>query len=790
MKAVIMAGGNGQRLRPITCTLPKPMVRVCGRPILDYVLRNLKKHSVYEATITARYLNDVIISHYANGHSMSMNISYSIEDAPLGTAGSVKKAVGNIDEDVLVISGDGLSSVDISGAYRLHKEKGADVTMVLHRVEEPLQYGVVITDNNGRVTKFCEKPSWCQVFSDTVNTGTYILSPNVIKMIPEKCQYDFSSDLFPEILKNTGKIYGYMDESYWCDIGNKEMYLQANKDVLMGKMEYCGGCTLMKNGIYYGKNVTVRPGAVIEDRVMLCDGCTVSRNARISSGSVIGHGAFIGEGASIKGSVIGDNVYIGECCEIRGGVICDGVHLGSNVRVFENAVIGDESRVGASATVNKGVNVWPRKTIDSGCSIDNDVVWDNTAKKDLLTGGRIRVKDNEDIHLWDVMKYAAAFSSLFNGEGSICVGMGEAENNCENTRENTRTAQSAYHSICAGVISQGGTCIKMPHTTLPVFRRFVREYSANGGIFIGQREGGCTVTFTDGNGATIPVAVQKRIWSKAGLLSSLPYHPGKCRIVEATGIMDIYENIISNEFSGIKDMGGCVRIFNNCSLTEQLLKRVLERLGFTACDTDNPLFTVSVDKLGEMVVLYGEDTKAISRERLGVLISVLKKNRARGEGIPDTEGVTQDYLRSISLEVARGLSVEGTDEERDINGMMYSYCGDSIYFILSLLSYMKDTKKTFKEMIEGLPNVYISEKTVKCPWNKKGHVMHEFYTRHNCSEESDMGIKINHDYGWSMIIPGEEQPTFKVISEGFSQEYADELCGIYTKKINQLLLEN
>ncbi|MBR2569473.1 MAG: nucleotidyltransferase family protein, partial [Paenibacillus sp.] len=234
MKAVIMAGGKGTRLRPLTLNTPKPMVPLLNRPCMEYIIELLKRHDIHQIAVTVQYLPEVIRNHFGDGSAYGVELYYAEEDTPLGTAGSIKNAAEFLDETFIVISGDALTDFNLRQAIDYHKDKDALATMVLTQVDSPLEYGVVMTDESGRVTRFLEKPSWSEVFSDTVNTGIYVLEPEILDWIPANCSYDFSLNLFPELLSNNKALYGYVAEGYWSDIGNLQQYRKSQFDMLDG----------------------------------------------------------------------------------------------------------------------------------------------------------------------------------------------------------------------------------------------------------------------------------------------------------------------------------------------------------------------------------------------------------------------------------------------------------------------------------------------------------------------------------------------------------------------------
>src|SRR5207244_55464 len=232
VKAVVMAGGEGTRLRPLTSNQPKPMVPIVGKPCMEHILELLRAHGMTDVIVTVAFLPQAIRGYFGDGESLGMDVGYSVEESPLGTAGSVRLAAKQLDETFLVISGDALCDVDLGALIAFHQERGAAVTIGLKSVENPLEFGIVVTDEEGRIERFLEKPSWSQVFSDTINTGIYVLEPEVLRHVPTDRPYDFSKELFPLLLEMGRPIYGSVCDGYWQDIGNLDQYRQANFDAL------------------------------------------------------------------------------------------------------------------------------------------------------------------------------------------------------------------------------------------------------------------------------------------------------------------------------------------------------------------------------------------------------------------------------------------------------------------------------------------------------------------------------------------------------------------------------
>ena len=294
MKGIIMAGGEGSRLRPLTCDLPKPMVPVMNKPVMAYSIELLRRYGIHEIGVTLQYRPEQIMDHFQDGSEYGVRIHYYIEETPLGTAGSVKNTGDFLDQPFVVISGDALTDINLEKAVIFHKKKGSAATLVLKRVDIPLEYGVVVTDELGAIVRFLEKPSWGEVFSDTVNTGIYILEPEVLDYFEAGRKFDFSQDLFPLLLKDGQPMYGYISDGYWCDIGNSFTYLTAHYDMLSDKVNHTFDAYESHKNIHLGK------GVKIDEKAILQGPCFIGDYSRIEKGAVIGPYTVLGSHCVIE----------------------------------------------------------------------------------------------------------------------------------------------------------------------------------------------------------------------------------------------------------------------------------------------------------------------------------------------------------------------------------------------------------------------------------------------------------------------------------------------------------
>src|ERR671930_977211 len=302
-KAVVMAGGEGTRLRPLTSNQPKPMVPIVGKPCMEHILDLLKLHGFEDVIVTVAFLPQQIRSYFGSGETLGMTIEYSVEESPLGTAGSVRLASDRLDETFLVISGDALCDIDLGKLVAFHREKGAAVTIGLKSVDNPLEFGIVVTDEDGRVERFLEKPSWGQVFSDTINTGIYVLEPEVLKHIPQDRPYDFSKELFPLLLEMGRPIFGYVCDGYWQDIGNLDQYRQADLEALDENVRLDIPGIKIRGDVWVGEGVEIDDVEGVEGPAFIGNYCTVSPESSVGPYSVLETSVTLREGARTARSV-------------------------------------------------------------------------------------------------------------------------------------------------------------------------------------------------------------------------------------------------------------------------------------------------------------------------------------------------------------------------------------------------------------------------------------------------------------------------------------------------------
>lgn len=817
MKAVIMAGGEGTRLRPLTCNRPKPMVPVANKPVMEHIIELLKKHHLNEVAVTLQYMPDLIREYFHDGSEYGMNIRYYVEQMPLGTAGSVKNAEEFLDDTFIVISGDALTDIDLEKAIEFHRAKGAMATLVLKKVDIPLEYGVVVTDDEGRITRFLEKPSWGEVFSDTVNTGIYILSPEVLTYFKKNEMFDFSKDLFPILLKERKPMFGYIADEYWCDIGDLRAYMQAHLDILNGDVKVNISGKLWKEGIWLGEGTEVDEGARLEPPCIIGKDCRIKSGSRIGSLSVVGDHCIIDERAGLKRSIIWKNCMIDRNVQVRGTVLCNKVHMRENASSFEYSVIGDDTLIKENAIIKPNIKIWPDKLIEQGTEVNANLVWGSKFTRSIFGNRGIAGEINVDITPEYASKLGAAYGAVNKGKARIGV-------SCDQSS----TAQMIKISFTAGLLSAGIEVCDFGKMLLPVTRSAIRFYKMDGGIHISTSSEDSTrlfIDFLDKTGSNIDRGTERKI-ENAFVREDFSRCEGDCikTVKEIQGYTEFYLKGIVNTVKAGK-FPYKIALSTRSSYLGGLIKGLLEELGCSVdmnnlklvntrtmrqsmTSGDVKFFTshvklgnfdlgVSIEDNSEKMMLVDNKGRIITEDMFIALISIILFRTVSG-GTMVVPISASHVVEKIAGE-NNGKVIRTKTSHQDLMGKLlgkeikeemleqFTMHFDAVAGLVKILDFMATNKMKLSDLVEMIPEFHISKKEVECPWDAKGRVIRQIMQENKTQTmETLEGVKIYQDEGWVLVLPDAEQPVCRVISESFTAEFAEELTHIYAEKIRQI----
>jgi mannose-1-phosphate guanylyltransferase/phosphomannomutase len=817
MKAVIMAGGEGTRLRPLTCNRPKPMVPVVNKPIMEHIIELLKKYNLIDIAVTLQYMPEIVRNYFGDGSEYGVRLKYYIEKIPLGTAGSVKNAEEFLDDTFVVISGDALTDIDLTRAIEFHINKGSIATLVLKKVDVPLEYGVVVTDIEDRITRFLEKPSWGEVFSDTANTGIYILSPTVLKLFNKNEMFDFAKDLFPILLREKKPMYGFVTEDYWCDIGDLRAYIQSHIDILDKKVNINIPGREIQPGVWIDDDVEKDQDVVIVGPCVIGKNNKIKKDTSIDSYSVIGPNNIIDERSSIKRSIIWKNCLIDKSVQLRGCVICNKVHLKDNTSVFELSVIGGDTIVKENAVIKPNIKIWPDKMIEEGAEVNSNLVWGSKFTRSIFGNRGVVGEINVDITPEYASKLGTAYGALYKENARVGI-----------SSDNSNTAQMIKISLIAGLLSAGIKVYDFGRMLLPITRSAVRFYGVDGGIHIGTSTDDSArlyIDFMDRNGSNINREIERKI-ENAFIREDFSRCEGDC-IKEIQVIPDYSEfylrNIINNTKS--KDMKYRIALNSRSPFIEKTMSSLLGELGCEVESTnlrllntktmktsmtsrDVKFFTshikmggfdlgVSIEDTSEKMMLVDNKGRIVTEDMFIALIALIFCKTIKGGTIVvpisashvvdrianennskvlRTKTSPQDFMRNI-------LGDEIKEEMLDQFTMHF----DAMAGLVKILDYISLNNQRLSDIVDIIPEFHINKKEVECSWDAKGKVIREIIQQNSGeSIETLEGVKVYQDNGWVLVLPDAEQPICKVISESDTAEFAEELTNIYVKKIREI----
>jgi mannose-1-phosphate guanylyltransferase/phosphomannomutase len=827
MKAVIMAGGEGTRLRPLTSNAPKPMLPIANAPMMEHIVTLLRHHGYDDIVVTVAFMANHIRNYFGDGSEMGVRMVYATEETPLGTAGSVLNARDELHERFLVISGDVLTDIDLGAIARFHDERGALATIGLTPVENPLEFGIVITRDDGSIERFLEKPTWGQVFSDTINTGIFVLEPEIFDHIEPGRPVDFSSEVFPRLLEDERPLYGAVVEGYWEDVGTLEAYVRVHKDVLDGRVELEIPGFEISDGVYVGEGVDIHPDARIEGPLIIGDYSRVEGDARLGEYTVLGTNVRIRAGADLQRAVIHDNTYIGSGVRLRGTTVGRACDLRNGVRAEEGVVLGDECFIGEQAVLGAGVKVYPFKTVEGGAVINSSIVWESRGSRSLF--GRIGVSGlaNVDVTPELAARVAMAFATTLKKDATVIT-----------SRDSSRSARMLKRAMMAGINAAGVNVRDLEVASVPVTRFAVARPEADAGITIRLEEDdpqSVVIRFFDGKGADISETAQRKIERLflredfrrvfPGEIGDIGFPPRHLEQYSAA-----LESVV--DVAGIARTGFKVVVDYSYGATSFVMPNILSKLdadvlavnpfastrGVMSWDRDEHAASVAglvrasaasigavVDPDGEHLTLVDDSGHVLTDDESLLAFVTLEANHIGDRAIALPLSVTshaERLARAKGVEVVRTkLSAAALMEAASEPGIGFAATNDGGFILPSFLPAFDGAAAMVKmlellalegvplsKVVADLPRVHIAHESVVTPWEQKGTVMRSLVELSK-DREVDLvdGVKVHYDEGWALSLPDPEEPVTHVWAEGDSDASARRLAQEYARRIRQLL---
>ena len=806
-----MAGGEGTRLRPLTSNQPKPMVPIVGKPCMEHIFDLLRRHQMDEVVVTLAFMPQAIRTYFGDGESLGLDIDYSVEEQPLGTAGSVKLAQERLDETFLVISGDALCDVDLTELVAAHRSKGAAVTIGLKSVDNPLEFGIVVTDEDGRVERFLEKPSWGQVFSDTINTGIYVLEPEVLRHIPKRGAFDFSKQLFPLLLEMGRPMYGHVLEGYWQDIGNLDQFRQANFDALDGKVELEVPGLRLRGNVWVSEEVDINQVEPVEGPAFIGANCRISDGASIGPYSVLSQGVIVREGARVTHSVIDVGTHLGRSSVVEGAIIGRRCDLRDHVRVHEGVAIGDQVTIGAEASLFPGVRVYPFKQIETGAQIHESVVWETRAASTPFGRDGATGLVNVDLTPETAVRLAAALGTALRRGDRVVA-----------SRDSADACRMIQRAIITGLTSTGVHVADLRISPAAVTRHVLKTQGLQAGVHVGRSSVDpevIQVRVFEWPGNQMTSELQKEVekhFSRQELRRATfaevgeTTYPARVRESYAQDILDLLDvdSIRRRHFRIAVDYGHSPAAFTLPLVLGPLGVEAIGARGAFVDEVQGELEPLDarrivtgvgahlgfvIDRAAERLLLVDERGDAIAAD-LGLLLVahlLALAGRSGTIAVPITAtGLVEQLVEGSDLTVLRtpasvGELTRAATEDAVVlaaaptGGFVFpdvvpGY--DAVTALCKILELLAGQERPVSELVAELPRPTLVHRALPCPWGRKGLVM-RLLNEQLSSRTLDLmdGVKAYDERGWVQVLPDPDEPLVHLFAEGDTEATTDEL---------------
>jgi mannose-1-phosphate guanylyltransferase / phosphomannomutase len=797
VKAVVMAGGEGTRLRPMTANQPKPMLPVANRPIMEHVLGLLRRHGFSETVVTVQFLASMVRNYFGDGEDFGMSLQYATEEMPLGTAGSVKNAEDALrDEPFLVISGDALTDIDLSELVRFHTDNGALVTVGLARVPDPLEFGIVIADDDGRIQRFLEKPTWGQVFSDTVNTGIYVMEPEVLKEVAPGEVVDWSGQVFPRLLERGAPLFGCVADAYWEDVGTLESYMKAQADVLSGKVAAEIEGFEVSPGVWVCEGAEVDPEAILTGPLCIGDYAKIEAGAQLREFTVVGSNVVVKEGAFLHRAVVHNNVYVGIGTTLRGCVVGKNTDVMASARIEEGAVVGDECVIEPEAYISAGVKVYPFKTIEAGAVVNASVIWESRGQRTLFGPRGVSGLVNVEITPELCVRLASAYATTLR-KGAVVT----------TSRDVSRAARALKRAVHGALNASAINVADLEAQPLPVARFETARSECSGGIALRTTPGdpqSIDIIFLDEQGADLSLGAQRkleRVFSRQeyrrafpGEIAELTYPP---RVIESY----TRELLRCVDMTGVRGAG--LKVVVDCAggTASLVLPPLLGRIGVDVLTVNNRLdeasptqslaqvragmhrlaelvsssraaFGVRFDPVGERISLVDDKGAMVSDDRaLLVVLDLIAAERQAGRvALPvTTTRVAEDVSSFHSVQVDwTPTSPPGLHEASAGDDVIFAGDGrggfvvpefsrsiDGIAAFTRLLGLVARTRMTLSQIHARIPVAHLLKRSMPTPWAAKGIVMRTVVEAagDKMIDTTDGVRVVEPGRGWILVLP-------------------------------------
>ncbi|QOY51803.1 sugar phosphate nucleotidyltransferase [Candidatus Sulfurimonas baltica] len=828
MKAVVMAGGFGTRIQPLANSRPKPMLPIVNRPMMEHTMMMLKELGIEEFIVLLYFKPEIIQDYFKDGSEFGIKITYVIPDDDYGTAGAVKLAQKHIgDDNFIIISGDLVTDFDMQGFFDFHKNKKSKLSIGLTSVENPLQFGVVIANEDNEIEKFLEKPSWGEVFSDTINTGIYIIEPEILNYIPKGKNFDFGKDLFPLIMKEKIQLMGYNFEGYWRDVGNPESYRDVYSDILGNRVKFAipGKKQLYTSGVLYSdKPYKLDKSIEIMGNVILGKNVKIEKGVKLNN-AVIGDNVKIGSDSSIFNSVLWEDIVIEKNVRLNNSIICNDNVINKYVNVKAGLILAEGCEVGELTTFEQDVTIWPDKKIEPASIVSHNVVWGSRYKNSIFENGSVSGKSNVELSCEMATKLAEAFAAQLPIGSKVIIAC-----------DYDKSSRMLKRAFLSGLLSAGINVVDLRRTPPSVLRyTLVNDDKFIGGAYVEQ----CLVDAT-GSQITLFNEEALRIDSNSAKVIEKAFFIEKFRRVEHSKIGSIHETVnareatlykkaLEDKFAGtINNANFSVAIDLMYGTTADVFPGIINNLGIknivlNAYYDEKRLFNIAaLEKRSEddisgivkslnydMGIIIHPNEQQISivtdkgqvLDKVNALLVVLHlMNMDKSKEIKKVFLPTwaPDIVKFDNLEIERGsYNNFKADKLKEyalvatIDGNFafteFSVTRDAMYASIKIMQLLNLHGATLSDLSSRIDSFDYRTLKIECTQALKGKMMRKFLEHAKDKQSSSIdGVKIwENNTDWILMIPDNYSDHLNIYIQAQNKVSGDAIYDNYSAKIEE-----
>ena len=764
MKAIILAGGGGERLRPLTAETPKPMVPLLGAPLLEHSLRLLRRRGIRDVALTLHYLPEVVEDHFGDGSALGLSLRCFRESTPLGTAGAVAQCrdFWQGEDTVLVLSGDALWNLDLDAALDFHRRNRFAATLLLHRARRPLEYGLVRTGQGGRVTGFVEKPGWGQVFTDQVNTGIYLLSRAALEAIPQGQPCDFARDLFPALLEREVPLGGYVPDGYWKDIGDTTAYLEAVRDALEGRVKLELTAPQVKPGVWCASD--------LPERVKVIAPCYISEKVSVSEGAVIGPRTVleplsrVERGAEAEDTVLMRGAALEAEVRCRGAILCPESAARRGSVLGFGTVLGPRAEAAEHSILRPGARLWSDVSSAPGERVCGTLTGPGLGY--LCFGDRATLSGVAGQEL--TAESLLQLGRLLGEEGTVGLGYyGQA------------AARSLLTAAAAGVTAAGGTAVLHDGTTPAVAAWVAREQGFPVSLFLAQEGENLTLWLLDRWG--LPLSRERQRKLEAALLQGQRRRSPAHRVGEQrtlTGADAAFVRSAARQGPALPPLRLHVPRRGRGNV---LLREALGALGMAVQTGDGPL-SLSVTADGSGLWARDEENRVLTPEQCLMLTERLVL-----EG-----GEERIFLPSDAPAAARTVAEQASAAVRPLDADREAASAEGlrplrygVFAACALVSRMARTGERLSALADALPLCVLRREELSLSTHRSS-IMRALTERFPEAVSTPEGLRVPLKGGSVFLSPRSRVSALRLCAEAVSAEAAEELCAQMAAQVRRL----